>query len=115
MLNSCQKVSFYVKLIDYEVVSIFIVVLVLVFIKTPYVLFLNSYSNSYPMRDVVLALVFFLYKNHSSRLMISIPKLSIYYGFIFKIHKNQFLYMSSEFEIIYFSIKISQYKITILI
>jgi hypothetical protein len=47
--------------------------------------------------------------------MISIPKLSIYYGFIFKIHKNQFLYMSSEFEIIYFSIKISQYKITILI
>ena len=50
MLNSCQKVSFYVKLIDYEVVSIFIVVLVLVFIKTPYVLFLNSYSNSYSMR-----------------------------------------------------------------
>jgi len=62
MLNSCQKVSFYVKLIDYEVVSIFIVVLVLVFIKTPYVLFLNSYSNSYPMHDLVLALVFFYIK-----------------------------------------------------
>jgi hypothetical protein len=50
MLNSCQKVSFYVKLIEYEVVNIFIVVLVLVFIKTPYFLFLNSYSNSYSMR-----------------------------------------------------------------